>query len=501
MSVSPQHPEATHPGLEALFSADFSVFLSGRYAVYQEVVRDALCLFVSGLRPARRAEIEHRQQHLGGDAPLALRLLELLHSSPVLHKLGQVVARNRELAPELRAQLKTLESMPPDPYETPVLKRLLERSLGDNASGLEVHEALAEGSVATVFATTSREAGEPIPAVAKVLKPDVPGRLEEELALLPEVAAFVAEACEQIGRPMAQLESTVEQVRELLLSEVDFAAEQRHLVAAANLFSQMPEIVVPEPLPGCSAAVTVMTRLFGSPVVDGRAHPRLAQRVFEAFIARPMLVAEGKALFHADPHAGNLLVTTEGKLGILDWGLTGRLFKRERIAIAELLIGGLTLDGVRIENAVRRLGRPLHEPKIEAAITAALAQVRRATLPGFRWALSLLDRLYLDSAVAFPARLELFRRALFTLEGVLADLSASFSPDRALIQAALRQVMVDWPRRLLAPPWDRRFGSQLSNLELWRLGLTGPAETWARFWWQSARGLVQFTRGWRTESL
>ena len=75
---------------------------------------------------------------------------------------------------------------------------------------------------------------------------------------------------------------------------------------------------------------------------------RLDPVIAETLIAHPIFSAAPAALFHADPHAGNLLVTPEGRLGLLDWSLAGYLRKSDRIDLVQLLLGALTLDARRM---------------------------------------------------------------------------------------------------------------------------------------------------------
>ena len=108
---------------------DVSPLVPDQYAVYRPLVVDALTFFVRHLDPGRLAKIIHAQQLLPSTANLSRRLAAFLQHCPTLHKLGQVIARDRRLIPELRSRLQALESMPPvQPMS--LITTLIRRELG-----------------------------------------------------------------------------------------------------------------------------------------------------------------------------------------------------------------------------------------------------------------------------------------------------------------------------------------------------------------------------------
>src|SRR5438034_1143436 len=92
--------------------------LPGEASRFAEPVRDALVIFLEGLPAAHQAEILAQQAALASSASISVRLASLARCCPVLHKLGQVLARDQRLAPQLREQLRTLESLAPAVPET-----------------------------------------------------------------------------------------------------------------------------------------------------------------------------------------------------------------------------------------------------------------------------------------------------------------------------------------------------------------------------------------------
>ena len=272
-----------------------------------------------------------------------MRLTILARACPVLHKLGQVLARDRRLDPGLREQLQRLESMPPR-VPIHVLREQIEQELGPlERLGLSLEpEALAEASVAVVVPFSYRDGADDGAGtgrgVFKVIKPGVEERLGQDLALLEDVGAFLDERCAVLRDPVRWITRTpLLKCGRCLGQEVQLDGEQRHLAAAHAAYAGLEAMVqVPRLLPWSSPRVTAMERIDGRKVTERRGKPVHRRRagwrgrIVESLIAHPLWSTAPGALFHADPHAGNLLVTRDGRLAILDWSLVGTLGTTER---------------------------------------------------------------------------------------------------------------------------------------------------------------------------
>lgn len=488
------------PPADEWLPKDLSELIPEAYAGYRAPLRATLARFLDGLSVPRRLEIVQHQLAQPDGASVVDRVLVLVHDCPSLHKLGQVVARDRRLAPSLRRRLVTLESLP---GRVPLgdLRPILEAELGPTVAKLELEPTLAEGSVCAVVPFLAEEANEDSRrrGVLKIVKPGVRERLSEELSLWSTVGAFFEDLCRREGLATPAWRETLDQVAELLAGEVDLSAEQRHLDEARELLRLHDRVVIPERLPFSTPGVTAMTRIDGCPLAEYRGpllqRARLASATIDALIATPLLQPEGSALFHADPHAGNLIAargragSNTLRVGIIDWALVGRLTKRDRVHFVQIALGALTLDRRRIVRAIDALSEgPLDTETLTEIVDRFLARVRRGRLPGFAGLSSLLDEVVVSTSARFPTRLLLFRKSLLTLEGVLRDLCPELPVDIALLAAVGRQVVRDAPRRLFAWPGRRDFGTHLSNLELLAL-LTAPTRTTVRFWRETLRDL------------
>ncbi len=409
-------------------------------------------------------------------------------SSPVLQKLGQILARDRRLAPELRQQLRELESLPPT-LSLAAIERLLNEELGPlGQRGVTLQPpAIAEASVAVVI--PFRQDSDAGAGVFKILKPGIEDQLDRELALLEHVGEHLDERCDELGIPHLDYRESFQRVQEKLCDEVLLEHEQRHLVAAHDFFADEPRVQIPRLMDHCTSRVTAMERIHGNKVtrhgfarIDERR--QLALLVARAMIAMPVFSRSDSALFHGDPHAGNLFFTDDGRLAILDWSLVARLEEAERTAITQVMLGAITLDSRHIVDTLAQLSdqQRLDLNALQGVVEAWLRRLRRGQLPGLSWLVGMLDDATQSARLRVGADLMLFRKSLHTLEGVVADVGGcSGLIDRAMLTEFLRHFTAEWPRRWLSLPQSRDYATRLSNLDLTRTLLSTPAAA-ARFW-------------------
>jgi ubiquinone biosynthesis protein len=452
---------------------------------WRPLIIDGVLFLLRRLARPRQAAIVQAQLQLPAGATPAQRAVALLQQCPTQHKLGQVVARHRGIPAHVRRELHVLES-PPSTTPTAELLALVRRELPPDAPVTIADQALAEGSVAVVIPFTWLERGQTQHGVFKILKPGVEQRLHEELEVWLEVADFLQQRARELALPALDYRDTLESIRELLTNEVRLAVEQTNLAAAARMVASDARIRVPRLLPWCTERMTAMERVFGTTVVDPRLPPgvreHLAESMVAGLVAGPFWSRDAEALIHADPHAGNLLATDDGRLAVLDWSLTARLSKAQREALVDAAAGGFTLDAARICRAVAALGSlaPGH-PVLRAAVERALQRVRQLTPPGFDWLVALLDEVASSTEAGFRRDLILFRKAWLTLRGVIDDVADGCPTDRMLLGAGLQHLITEFPSRMLAPFDSRRFDSHLSSADLVGLWMSAA---WlpARFW-------------------
>jgi ubiquinone biosynthesis protein len=450
------------------------------YAEFRPVVADGLSFFLEHLSPPRLTEVFQAQAELPSDAGLPRRLVLFLRACPALHKIGQVLARNRHLDPELRRHLQELESL--EPY-TPAehWRPILDCELAPSVEKYRIRvdgQPLAEASVAIVVPLTWCDPADGCRrhGVAKLLKPGIVKRLNEDLAILGRLADHLGVRWVAYGLPPLDYRAILDEVADLLTHEVQVPQEQDALRQASDQFAGRLDIQIPRLLPFCTDTMTAMERVCGRKLTDvqgigGWQRSALFLSAGRALVSDVLFSRDESVLFHADPHAGNLMVTCDGRLAILDWSLTERLTTDDRVQMSQILVGALALDVATVVTAVMRLsGEGAADEVIARHVREVVTGLRWRRPPGPRWVIDLLDCL-VRAGVRFPPRLLLFRKAFLTLEGVLADVWPAGLLDETLMAEALVRLAWEWPLRWWKPLYDRDYGTHVSSADLLQLAL------------------------------
>jgi ubiquinone biosynthesis protein len=406
---------------------------------------------------------------------------------PTLHKLCQVVARDGRLDPDLRRRLQALESTRPA-VPVDLVVGALRREIGPSREFRLGARALAEGSVAVVVPFRRDRGGE---GVFKILKPGIEDRLGRELDLLGPLGSFLEGRAADLGLPEIPLSETLSRVARQLQAEIRLDVEQVHLATARGFYAGFPLVEIPALLEPCTPRLTAMHRVRGTKVTDGVLEGWqgrwLAEIVAEALLARPFWSPEPVALFHGDPHAGNLLRTKNRRLAVVDWSLAVEVTKADREALAQVVLAGIRRDEKRLCQSVAALAEVEPNPDaLRAVVTRALSELSAGTAPSVVWTLRLVDRVALTGRARIPERLLLLAKALFTVRGVLDDLAGQEVANAVLVRRGLSQVLREFPRRFVLSPTWRGFGSHLSTADLVGLIPSWPAAA-VRFWARAAR--------------
>lgn len=201
----------------------------------------------------------------------------------------------------------------------------LGRALGDAFAEFDP-APLAAASIAVVHRARTHDGRE---VAVKVQRPDVAELAAADLDLMRPLLEFLSH---RVGLSVAgTLVDAVAGLREQIAEELDLRNEMRAMAYYCRLLDQvdLPYVVVPEPVPElCGRTVLTMDYLDGVAIDDLAAiealghdpRPRLEQLLDAWF-----MTTLRNGVFHGDIHAGNLMVLRDGRVGVLDWGIVGRL--------------------------------------------------------------------------------------------------------------------------------------------------------------------------------
>jgi ubiquinone biosynthesis protein len=280
-----------------------------------------------------------------------------------------------------------------------------------------------------------------------------------------------------------------------------------------DFFEDMPQVIVPQVLPFSTTAMTAMTYLQGPKITDAALNAnereRLAGALFEALVCRPLFCRQASSLFHGDPHAGNILAVADpvaGRpaIGLIDWTLAGGLDRSDRVKTVQLIQAVIKKDLGSIRRAVKALALETswNDRRRRQAFRKLVLDLMHSPafdrLTQIKKTFKLLEELAYEGFV-FPADLMLFRKAIFTLEGVIYDLCPAFDMDAAVTRHLTALIAEEIPSRignLFFPLADQpeNYPSLISNLELQSLLIhryidsvsAGYRELAAIFWGRGA---------------
>ena len=473
--------------------------LTGEYAQFARPVKEGLVVFLNGLPQAIQETILAEQAALPADATVAQRLGRLARSCPVLHKLGQILARDRRLAPELRYQFRQLESLPPT-VSLEVIRDILSRELGpfDRRGITLLPPAIAEASVAVVIPFRQAAGPQARDGVFKILKPGIEERLHLELELLGRVGSHLDQQCDELQIPQMDYREAFEQVRHKLAGEVLLEQEQRHLIEAKAFYAGQPDVQIPTVFNHCTPRVTAMERVVGEKVTEHLLHcprekRRLANLVSRALVALPMFSRSSRSLFHCDPHAGNLVHTNDGRLAILDWSLVGYLGEAERVAMVQIFLGALTLQTEKIVAVLEGLAerKSVNLPVLAQIVADWLRRIRHGQFPGLTWLVGMMDQAAQTAGLRVSTDMVLFRKSLLTLEGVVGEIGAEGHwIDDVVLSDFISHFSGEMLSRWVSRSASREFATRLSNADLAEALLSFPL-TVLRCWLAECGDILQ----------
>ncbi len=276
---------------------------------------------------------------------------------PTFVKFGQMLSMRPDALPEpLILELRKLQdAVTPVPFDEmePVLMAGLPFPPEEIFSNFE-RQPIASASLAQVYGATLRSTGERV--AVKVQRHGIRKTIEADFELLLWFAKQAHQRVEDL-RPY-NLPVIMEELREGLERELDFRIEARN---AALFLLQNPDpagVTAPRPYEEFSSrTVLVMEWVEGrrpTALESGSPAAREIARRGASSIFHQILV---DGLFHADPHGGNVLVTPEGRVCFLDWGLVGQLTRRMRYTLVDLFGAFLQGDSAQVVRVATDLGR------------------------------------------------------------------------------------------------------------------------------------------------
>lgn len=264
-------------------------------------------------------------------------------------KIGQLIASSPSLFPEIyvREFQRCLDQTTPVPFKH--MEKILKKELGpgymkDIFADINP-EPLASASIAQVYAARL-VTGEDV--VIKIQRPGVKDILTTDLNLL----FLAAIALERIvpGLKHASLAGMFSEIRKTVFEECDFIKEAENIEIFSSFLKNKKNRKVVTPrvyYRATSTRVLTMERLFGIPLTDREQFLKSTdqpQRILGAAFETWLKSISGCELFHADLHAGNIMILEDGRVGFVDFGIVGRISKKTQDGVNSLIKAMMMYD-------------------------------------------------------------------------------------------------------------------------------------------------------------
>lgn len=352
---------------------------------------------------------------------------------PTFIKLGQILSTRPDLVgKKLADELRTLQDKAPaDPPEK--IREIIEAELGQPIDALFegfTDEPIASASIGQVH-RAKLKTGEDV--VVKVQHVGIADTVRRDLDVLTGLAQLV-EGFPELA-PYRPIE-TVAEFQRTLRRELDFGREERNLEQFNIRFANNPNVTIPKPYePYCTSHVLVMDYVEGTKLskIDDLAdttldRDELARHGVDLYL--DMIFVDG--FFHADPHPGNILVLPGNRLGLLDFGMVGRIDEGLREDIEDLLISIVNGDSSHLTTLILRIGdvpRDLDETALRSELADFVSHYGSQPLERFKLS-GALDEMFdmvFRYRISLPAQVAMLLKVLISLEGTSKLLSPSFN--------------------------------------------------------------------------
>ncbi|HWA25830.1 MAG TPA: AarF/ABC1/UbiB kinase family protein [Lacunisphaera sp.] len=382
-------------------------------------------------------DLDEAMDESGPDPEELVKDLEAM--GPTYVKFGQVLASRPDLLPEtyLKALSRLQDSV--KPFSEAEAMDIVEKELGVRISKAFTRfdpEPIAAASLGQVHYAELRDGRK---VVVKVQRPNVREQVGKDFEALGGLAAAL-DAHTPAGKKH-RFREVVEEFRTALARELNYEMEAQNLIVLGRNLAEFPHIVVPQPVRDyCTRSVLTMEYVDGDKItalsplarqdLDSRT---IIDELFKAYLKQVLV----DGLFHADPHPGNVFITRDNRIALIDLGMVGHTTPSMQEHLLKLLLAISEGNGDEAAEVVFRISERMEESdqaEFRRQVTRLVAAKRDQGLEQMNVGRSLFDVSNRARANGFfvPSELTLLGKTLLQLDEVGRTLDPSFNPTEAI---------------------------------------------------------------------
>src|SRR5665647_352123 len=266
-------------------------------------------------------------------------------------KFGQVLALRRDLLPDAYIdELELLHDRLPAMDMNTVRERV-EGELGAPLTALFPafsETPLAAATIAQVHDATMKDGRH---VAVKVQRPGLRKMISRDIAALTYLVTLGEGLFPRLRA--LDLPVVVREFAKSLNRETDFSREARSIVLFRAAMADVPDLWIPDVVAECSSGGVLTMEYSSGERVDlyAKQHPEAMPRVIDTLVKLMLHTIFEEGLFHADPHPGNVFVLPDGRLSLLDFGMTGELDEPMRESLKHLLEAVVKGDALAARDA------------------------------------------------------------------------------------------------------------------------------------------------------
>jgi len=358
---------------------------------------------------------------------------------PTFIKLAQLLSTRADLLPQpyIDALTRLQDNVGPFPFNE--VEEIVNTELGVRVSKAFSEfesQPVAAASLGQVHRAKMRDGRD---VVVKVQRPGIRERMSEDLEVLGDIAAFL-DSHTEAGRKY-EFAPLLEEFRKSLLHELDYRLEARNLATFADNLRDFDRIVVPHPVDDFTTSrVLTMEYIRGKKItslsplakidLDGY---QLAEHLFQAYLQQILI----DGFFHADPHPGNVFLTDDRRIALIDLGMIARVAPRFQENLIQLLLAISEGRGDETADMTIKMGEPkpnFDDKSFRRAVSDLVLQSQNTQLENIDAGRVVLRIQQIAGGCDFrlPVEFTMIAKTLLNLDQVVHTLDPKFDPNFAI---------------------------------------------------------------------
>jgi predicted unusual protein kinase regulating ubiquinone biosynthesis (AarF/ABC1/UbiB family) len=358
---------------------------------------------------------------------------------PTFIKLAQLLSTRADLLPQPYIEALTRLQDKVEPFPFTEVEQIVATELGvriSKAFSYFESSPIAAASLGQVHRAALRDGRE---VVVKVQRPGIREEMSKDMDVLSDMAAFL-DSHTEAGRKY-EFAPLLEEFRKNLLRELDYRLEARNLVIFANNLREFDRIIVPQPVDDYTTSrVLTMDYISGKKItslsplakieLDGY---HLAQHLFQAYLHQILI----DGFFHADPHPGNVFLTDDRRIALIDLGMVARVAPRPQEQLIQLLLAiseGKGDDAADITIKMGEAKTGFDEKMFRKYVADLVLENQNAQLENLDSGRVVLriQQIAGESNFRLPSEFTMIAKTLLNLDQVVHTLDPKFDPNFAI---------------------------------------------------------------------